>query len=229
MKQLRLLFFAFIVCQKLCAQGGEIISKGVLFFNVNKTYTLPETFKVMNNDKSVYLTFKKINNDSTAIKKTYSNSIQNNLIRLKQIFPFYFNNNNKNNVPLPDVFTRAYYPDSGVIIIDANKINKKYFEIFIDGEWKYIEDTNFKYQKWNTFLKQTYIQLYEKDKIYSKKSIASKQLIFPNDLNFRIIKVSGDWIKIECNTVCEECNHKITGWVKWKDGNQILINILYVC
>lgn len=228
MKLLRILLF--IMCQKLFAQGGEIISKGVLFFNVNKTYALPETFKVINKDKSVYLTFKKINNDSTVIKKTERNLIQNNLIRLKRIFPFYFDDNNKYNVPLPDVLTRAFYLDNGVIIIDANKINKKNYEIFIDGEWKFIEDTNFTYQKWNTFLKQAYIQLNENDKIYSKKSISAKELTFSNDLSFRIIKVSGDWLKIECNTVCEECNHnKVKGWVRWKDGNQILINILYVC
>lgn len=231
MKKIIFLLLTFLIYHNSIAQGGKIISKGVLYSSKDKIYTLPDSLQILNKDETSYLFLKKINNDSINVKIFENKLIGENIKKLESIFPFYFYDNKKYNIPLPQNFTRAYYPNDGVIVIDANKINNKYFEIFINGEWKFIKSTTLKYKNWESFLKQTFIKLSVNNRIYIKKNLNSKELIYPNDISFKVLKVRGDWIKVECNDICEECNSpkKIRGWVKWKSDKILLINIVYIC
>ena len=231
MKKLIIFLFILILTPSLKAQNGELISKGVLYCKEKAVYILPDTILVFNKNGSLNATMLK---HQDAIEVQYSDSLINlkENQNLKTIYPYYYNDNSKYNAPIPNLIIRAYYPDYGIFVIDANKINDKDYEVFINGEWKIIkENSTLQYKKWGDFIKDLLIKLPDNISLHCQKNIKSKKMTSQKDLSYKVLEVNGDWIKIECNKNCDDCNEKqpIKGWVKWKNGNNLLVYLYYVC
>lgn len=230
MKKLVYFFLVFISTQNSKAQIGELISEGVLYFKEKSTFVLPDSISIYN--KNNFLNIKLLKQND-ALKINYYEKpidVKSNLI-LKKIYPFYYTDNSKYNAPLPKMIIRAYYPDYGVFVIDANKTFDNRYEVYINGEWKIIKDNNLKYKKWDEFIKDLLIKLPANKCLYSQKSFKSNKIRTPKDLSYRVVEVKGDWIKIECNKSCENCKNKQNskGWLKWRNRNKLLVYLYYVC
>lgn len=229
MKKVKLLLLLLFVYQNIKAQGGEIVSDGVLFGMKNSVFMFPDTLRILNNDKTLNLT---IENENNSIRVEYfKNTSSNDSQKLKKIYPFYYKETDKYNAPLPKVMTRAFYPDDGVLVIDAKKSTNNEYEVYINGEWKIIKTKGLTYKSWNCFIKNTLVKLPEGISLHTKNSLISSKLQTPKNLSYKVLKVKGDWIKIKCNTACEGCENgkEISGWVRWKSENEILVMIYYVC
>lgn len=231
MKKIILLICIIFSLQSVSAQNGLIISKGVLYSKKESIFTLPDSLSILNNDESINV---KLLKQSDSIKIQYSVNppeLKNNQY-LKKIYPFYYYENSKYNAPIPNIITRAYYPDYAVFVIDANKINDEKYEVFVNGEWKKIKrNDNLTYKEWKDFVKDLLIKLPDNVDLYSLNNFKSKKIKTKKDLSYKVIEVNGDWIKIECNKNCDNCGkrQKIKGWVKWKKGNKLLVSLFYVC
>jgi hypothetical protein len=226
----KIVLFLLLVCsiQSLFAQNGEIISKGVIFYKEATTFVLPDSLSILNKDGSVNTKLIKQNDVIDIHYNEPPNDLNNNLA-LKRIYPYYYIDNDKYKAPIPNIIIRAYYPDFGVFVMDANKISDLEYEIFVNGEWKKIIKNDFHYNDWNDFIKYLLIKLPANVHLYSKKNTESKKIISNTDMSYKVLEVNGDWIKIECNSKCDDCNKKIKGWVRWKIANTLLVDLYYVC
>lgn len=231
MKNITLLICLIFSLQKTFAQNGLIISKGVLYSTKESIFILPDSLSILNNDESIN-TKLLIQNDEIKIEYSVTQNELKDNQTLKKVYPFYYTENSKYNAPLPNIVIRAYYPDYGVFVMDANKINDKEYEVYINGEWKKIKSNNILiYKEWKDFIKTLLIKLPENVNLYSHENIKSKKIKTKNNLSYRVIEVNGDWIKIECNKNCDNCSKKqnIKGWVKWRNKNKLMVCFYYVC
>lgn len=221
-----------LVCsiQILFAQNGVIISKGVIFCKEGTTFILPDSLTILNKDDSLNAKLIKQNDVIDIHYSEEPNDLKNNLT-LKKIYPYYYIENYKYKAPIPNIIIRAYYPDFGVLVIDANKVSDSEYEVFVNGECKKIIQNDFYYCDWNDFIKYLLIKLPENVHLYSKKNTKSKKVTSNIDMSYKVLEVNGDWIKIECNSKCDDCKagKKIKGWVKWKNGNILLVELYYAC
>lgn len=230
MKKINLFILIIFSSQNIFAQNGLIISKGVLYSNKESIFILPDSLSILNSDESINAKLLKQND---AIKIEYSVNpidLKNNKIS-KRIYPFYYNENSKYKAPIPNIIIRAYYPDYGVFVMDANKINNENYDVFLNGEWKKIKNNNLHYKEWKDFIKDLLIKLPDNINLFSQKNIKSKKIKIIKDLSYRVIEVNGDWIKIECNKNCDNCvkKQKMKGWVKWRNRNKLMVYLYYVC
>jgi hypothetical protein len=228
MKKYIIYFYLLLLVQSLKAQNGEIISKGVLYFKENTLFVLPDSISIFNKNGSLSIKLLK-QNDILNIHYFENHINFKNNEYLKKIYPYYYFDNLKYNAPIPNIIIRAYYPDYGVFVIDANKSNNNEYMVFINGQWKVLKENNLIFKKWEEFLKDILIKLPDNINLHYQKNINSKKIKIQRDLSFRVLEVEGDWIKIECNQNCEECSKKTKGWVKWRKGNKLIVYLYYVC
>ena len=216
--------------QNLYPQNGEIVSKGVVFFKEKATYLLPDSLSVLNLDGTSYLELVKLN-DELAINYVRNPSNLKNNLNLKRVYPYYYNENYRYGAPIPKIIIRAYYPDFGVFVMDAKKIGDFEYEVVVNGEWKKIKNKNLYYCDWNIFIKNLIIKLPKNVNLYSKRNVQSKKVSSNKIEIYNVLEVNGDWIKVECNSKCENCNKQKTfqGWVRWKKDNKLLVDLYYVC
>ena len=101
------------------------------------------------------------------------------------------------------------------------------FEVYItESQTMWILDQDItQFMNWEEYL-QTMFSVERTDKttqkIYSKPFIKSEIIESKNDC-FRVKQMKGEWIEVETAEHCKT-QKNISGWIRWKDGNKILIN-----
>lgn len=130
---------------------------------------------------------------------------------------------------------RSYYPDYYIIIMDAYDQKEGLYRVFINGAEKYVAHRAgiTVFENWSTHLKNSFIVTNAYNplrKMPSSEGTAADNYDY-DALSFETIKVQGDWVEVICNMDCEGCPHQqaITGWLKWKDGSKLLIELYYTC
>lgn len=133
-----------------------------------------------------------------------------------------------------DVTIRSYYPDNYVLILDAFELNNQY-KVYFNRDWFIIpklEGVTI-YEDWEIHLKNTYILTDSKNPLRVEPNENSYEMSYDYSLlNFVCKKIEGDWIYVTCNIDCEGCpidNENLKGWLKWKEGNKLLIKLYYSC
>jgi hypothetical protein len=230
MKKIIVLILMILSTQNALAQNGMIISKGVIYCKKEAVFALPDSIFILNDDESINAKLLK-QNDTIDIQ--YEIPPTDLIINqnLKKIYPFYYDENSKYNAPIPNIIIRAYYPDYGVLVIDANKISNEEYEVFVNGEWKKVKsNNNLTYKDWGDFIKDLLVKVPDNINLYSQNDVKSKKIKTSKNLSYKVIEVKENWIKIECNESCDDCKgkKKKSGWVEWKNGNKLLISLFYV-
>lgn len=101
------------------------------------------------------------------------------------------------------------------------------FEIYVsDTKTMWIQNQNFtEFKNWEEYL-QTMFSVERSNKneqnIYSRPFSKSEIIESKKDC-FKVNEMKGEWIQVETADHCET-KRKISGWIKWKTGNDILIN-----
>lgn len=130
---------------------------------------------------------------------------------------------------------KAYYPDNYIIIFDGDKLSDGKYKVTIDGLEKIIphKDGITLYEDWETHLKTSFIVTDSTNPLRDEPSEYGNQLNEYNydNLSFVVIEINNDWAKVVCNIDCEGCpnNEIITGWLKWRKGNLLIVKLYYVC
>lgn len=138
-----------------------------------------------------------------------------------------------NNMLLKEI--RAYYLDYGLMIFDADTVQSGQFPVYVGSETKYIKVSEIKtplisYQNWQNFFKTVFIKT-NSTSFICEDTLSQKKVPNAEKYSYRIKKISGDWAYVECLKTCEQCPSGtiIKGWVRWKDKNNLHVDIFYFC
>lgn len=130
---------------------------------------------------------------------------------------------------------KSYYPDYYIIIFDCDKLSNGKYQVTINGLEKYISHTDgiTLYEDWEEHLKTSFIATDNTNPLRDEPSESGYQLneYDYDNLSFEVIEIRKDWIKVICNMDCGGCpnNGVISGWLKWRQGNLLLIRLYYDC
>jgi hypothetical protein len=130
---------------------------------------------------------------------------------------------------------RSYFPDYYVMILDGYELSDGKYRVIIGGSEKYIEHKAgiTVFEDWASHLKSSFIVTQANNPLRETPAIEGKTVgdYDYEHLSFETIKINGDWAQVVCNMDCEGCPNQqpITGWLKWKEGNRLLIELYYAC
>jgi hypothetical protein len=120
------------------------------------------------------------------------------------------------------------------------------FKIIVDSsEVKYVPDTkDYQFKNWNDYILESFGISRKTEPIIQPvrkmPNVDSPNITIPDGLEmFCPMEVQGDWIKVvydcfyqsdehtgePCHDFINECKTPITGWIKWKERQKILIEI----
>jgi len=130
---------------------------------------------------------------------------------------------------------RSYFPDYYVMILDAYELSDGKYRVMIGGSEKYMEHKEgiTVFEDWTSHLKSSFIVTQANNPLRETPEIEGK-IAGDYDyqfLSFETIKIDGDWAQVVCNMDCDGCPNQqpITGWLKWKQDNRLLIELYYTC
>lgn len=154
--------------------------------------------------------------------------------------------NPKPDIYFPEVFlldgevsnARAYFPDYSILIFDAFPLENSYYRIRINDSDKIIkhsEGTTI-YEDWETHISNSYLTTKSSNPLMKSNSEKSDKLELEDRdykyLSFKVVKVDGEWAKVQCLSECEGCpedGSTVEGWLRWKIGEKLLVRISYLC
>jgi len=170
-------------------------------------------FKIYNKDNTVYGVFK-------------SSEDKENI---------YFYKNNK----IQRIKIHKFISIHKIAYFAANKIKEEEnkYEVYVDGEWKYVYATHgyFFYPSWEKFLvDMAYLMPFDNEKIKIFDKLNGKLIgEYGNDdeIVYKVLKVKGDWVEIECNEAysggCGKNPGQYKGWVKWRIKDKVILDLIY--
>lgn len=142
----------------------------------------------------------------------------------------------------PDI--RSFYPDYSIYIFDAKKVDGGY-HIYINNGWKFIKkNSRLTYMDWAEFMVNVpsfYVrQGYTMNLYDTIGGAVVKNIISLDDAKnkatyytFDIKEIKGDWAFVECKVDCGYCGNSNTasvkGWVKWRNGGELTLDLRYIC
>lgn len=193
--------FSFIGCNSRQALSQEIKSKGVLIAGDTDQYELKSPIEVLDKDGKTFITIKKSENGE--IVKSIKDSLE----------------------------IRAFYPDYSIIIFDSKQTGDGY-EVFINGSWRKLKSNKeLNFLSWENFIEKIYLGLTSESPLHVIKDDTSKIIEGYKELYYEVIERDGDWLKVRCWEDCEGCpqGRIIEGWVRWRNKEQLLVDLYYIC
>lgn len=187
------------------------IYNGVVVVNLSRVYSYNDTICLYNLNGEIY---------SCLSKYLYNDSLK---LDLKEASP----------QRLQEIIEiRSFYPEYDIFVADCIGKKDGKFKILVNGSVKYLPDNNMvDFKTYEDYILSNYVALTDKSPLREDKS--EKAPIIPSYLesNYVPIKIKGDWLKVKCDLNCEGCNNGkyFEGWVKWREDENILIEVYYVC
>ena len=130
----------------------------------------------------------------------------------------------------PEVIWLDHYE----LIFRCKSSNEDWYEVIANNENGHTlwirKDKTTSFSTWEEFLKSMYTVVrihYRKQKIRAHPSDKSSELKYEGGDCFRVKSLNGDWIEIYTPTnICRpDLKTEIkSGWIKWKDGNRMMVD-----
>ena len=146
-----------------------------------------------------------------------------------------------------------FKPDYGIMHFACVKETQKSFKILTGfSEMKYLpKNKQYKFHSWDNYITNSFgirRKLNQIDKSVTQQPLQKEPLenseiiTIPKGIEmFCPIEIKGEWIKVKydcfynqennknegkpCHTYIDKCSNPITGWLKWKNKNELLIDI----
>lgn len=143
---------------------------------------------------------------------------------------------NQNLYQAHDFYPRMTSLEYEILLLDCIGKSEQFYEVVLNqqkGTTGRISasDSNALLLTWEELLLKSYISFDPKSNPLRPNPSDQSNIIYPyNDYFFKVVEVKGDWIKVKCNSDCKECEKgDLTGWIKWKEGDNFLIQIGLIC
>jgi hypothetical protein len=152
-----------------------------------------------------------------------------------------------------NVCSMFYKPDYGIMhFVCLSQTDKSYKVLTAFDELKYLpKNSKYEFHPWNNYILQSFgvRRLTEEDgklasgqSLRNKPSDDSKTITIPKGYEmFCPMEIEGDWIKVKydcfynnednkhkvetCQNYITKCDNTLTGWLKWRNKNELLIDI----
>lgn len=153
------------------------------------------------------------------------------------------------NPPKP-IIPKYYKPDYGILHFICLESTAKYHKILSnESEVKYSPiKESYHFATWEKYILESFgIRRddegnHEKEPLRSSPNVKSTIVSIPKGYEmFCPMEVKGDWVKVKydcfyneennphegepCSNFIEKCQNPVTGWLKWREKNEILIDI----
>lgn len=150
-------------------------------------------------------------------------------------------------------FCAKYHkPDYGIVqVVVLDSLTNSYKVLVNKDEVKYVPKTiNYVFWSWEEYLTQSHgirrkieNEQFKNQPILQLPDESSEKIELPNDCFelFCVIDVKGDWIKVKydcfynqdqnpnegmpCSEYIDECENSTIGWLKWRIGNEVVVDI----
>ena len=131
----------------------------------------------------------------------------------------------------------AFHQDYFLLVLKCTESNDKLFEVIVNEETglrKYVRanDPVFKFETWPELVLSTFAVNFEKktNPVLEAPEGQMKEGLFPKDITLRPIEIQGDWLRIEWQTDQRQRsrnNKNATGWVRWKEDGNLLVELYF--
>jgi len=206
------LFLLILFCYAPAFSQRPGIKKGVLRISLLKMKNAGHVDLYNEDGKLFCRVFKKGNGDFSISRST--NGIDDNLL---------------NNI-------RSCYLDHGVLIFDTDSTySGGKISVFVGNEKKYLDIQHMPglvvAQSWPVFLKSIFFKMNPSAVMYTAGPNKGRKVAGAASYSYIVKGVKNDWVFVECVKTCAECpkGALIQGWVRWRDGGKLLIDVYYFC
>jgi len=149
--------------------------------------------------------------------------------------------------------SKFFQPDYGIMHFVCIAKSEKAYKVLVNfSEIKYLPKTkNYEFETWDEYISQSFGirrltndngDISEKYALRIKPEDNSDKLIIPKGHElFCPMEIKGDWIKVRydcfyndennshegepCYSYIDKCKNPLTGWLRWRQENQLLIDI----
>jgi hypothetical protein len=146
---------------------------------------------------------------------------------------------------------KFYKPDYGILQFVCLEKTSTFFKILINNsEIKFLElSKEYDFVSWKDYIltsygirrKETYLNL----PLFAKSNENAQVITIPDGYElFCPLEVDGDWVKVKydcfyndknnsfegetCHQYIDKCKNSVIGWLKWKNENDLLIEIFLI-
>lgn len=152
-----------------------------------------------------------------------------------------------------NIYSKFYKPDYGLMHFICIGITDKSYQIILNySEVKYLpKSKKYDFKNWEDYILQSYgIRRLTKETgaiaipqpLKTEPKDTSKELSIPKGYeNFCPMKVEGDWVEVKfdcfyndendthegqpCHDYIDQCQSPVKGWLRWRKGKKLLIDI----
>ena len=129
----------------------------------------------------------------------------------------------------------AYYPDYHIAHFNARLKNDSTYLVKVGNEYKQLMKTSTtSYLSWEEYILKFYCVTNNSNPLRDapNDNAPIQKVLNYTQVHFICIEISGDWVKIKCDSECEGCsvdNPKLSGWIRWKKDGKVILEQRYVC
>jgi hypothetical protein len=202
-------------------------SIGVVRLNNSGPGDVEAEFNLLNSDKSNYLTVSTEKEAFILQGKQYN---LYNVERYEDELKSQFNFN-----PM------GFYPEVGMIIqFKCIKETDDYYWVLVNdnlNDYKLLSKSNrsFTFEPWEKHLYRAFINFNPaQTPVFTSPNATETRKLDSSvigDNGFTATEIKGEWMKIECAEGCSDCEglKKFSGWIKWRNGYKLNIDLKYSC
>ncbi len=134
-----------------------------------------------------------------------------------------------------------FKPDYGLYHFICVEKTKSYYKVLVnDSSFAFLpNDSNYQFMTWDSLLVGAIVErITQNNPIKANADHASSSISYTCNHERlevkRVLKKEGDyWIEVAFSKNCEDVNssnNKLSfGWIKWREGNKLLVKIMLLC
>jgi hypothetical protein len=126
---------------------------------------------------------------------------------------------------------RAYYPDYSTIIFDGYPLKDGEYKVIVNHSIYFLDNIHgyTYFEPWEIHIKRALLTTTELNPLRKKPSDCG--MVIPglkySDLSFIVDDVKGDWAHVNGFIDYATQVPLASGWLKWRDGNKLLVTLYY--
>jgi hypothetical protein len=128
----------------------------------------------------------------------------------------------------------AFHQDYFLLALKCTGEDQNRYEVIVNedtGLKKFVkkDDAALKFQSWEDHIKGAFAVKFNQVENPLRESPEGKvkNVGLPEDVTFHPVQVNGEWLKVRWDGSQEPKKDAGSGWVKWRDHNQILVELFY--